>query len=288
MKLAGLTAWRLKELLQGRDASCREILESVLEEIEERESDLQAFITIRDRRELLAEADTIDRKRRQGDRIGPLAGLPVAVKDNISTQGLRTTCASRMLADYEPPYDATAVRRVRRADGILLGKTNLDEFAMGSSTENSALKLTRNPYDRDPRPRRYFGRFRRSRIDRRDHSGPGLGYRRLGATAGQLLRSRRHEAHLWPRLPLRLGRSRLFAGSDRGLEQGCEGRRPPARGYRRPRSSRFDLPASRGAGLRLGPRSQEASYRSSASVLRLGPRSGGEEGRPGGRRSTRA
>ena len=79
--------------------------------------------------------------------MGVLAGLPVAIKDLLCVQGLPTTCGSKMLAEYRPPYDATAVQRLLGADGVLLGKTNLDEFAMGGSTENSALGRTCNPWD---------------------------------------------------------------------------------------------------------------------------------------------
>ncbi|HUU90079.1 MAG TPA: Asp-tRNA(Asn)/Glu-tRNA(Gln) amidotransferase subunit GatA [Phycisphaerae bacterium] len=149
MDLSKSTAHQLKSLIAGGETTCREVMLSVLEEIERRESDVQAFITVRDRGELLAEADEVDRRRSRGDAIGALAGLPIAVKDNICTQGMATTCASRMLADWVPPYDATVVQRIQAADGIILGKTNLDEFAMGSSTENSAMKTTRNPHNHD-------------------------------------------------------------------------------------------------------------------------------------------
>src|SRR5207237_5906021 len=91
-------------------------------------------------------------RRKKGDAIGPLAGLPVAVKDVLCVKGQPTTCGSRMLADFRPPYDATVVSKLRRADAVLLGKTNLDEFAMGSSTENSAFRVTRNPWDTERTP----------------------------------------------------------------------------------------------------------------------------------------
>jgi len=95
----------------------------------------------------LEQAEAIDSRRRSGEPLGRLAGLPVAVKDLLCTRGERTTCGSRMLEHFRPPYDATVVAQLREADAVLIGRTNLDEFAMGGSTENSALGVTRNPWD---------------------------------------------------------------------------------------------------------------------------------------------
>lgn len=147
MSLSSKTAGELKRLLAGKQTSCREIMESVFETIEQRESDVQAFISIRDKQELLKEATDVDNRRLKGENVGSLDGLPVAVKDNICMKGTPTTCASKMLSNFIPPYDATVVERIRAAGGIIIGKTNMDEFAMGSSTENSAIKVTRNPHN---------------------------------------------------------------------------------------------------------------------------------------------
>ncbi len=147
MKLAEMGAGQLKDLLATNKTSCREIMTSVLDEIDRREPDVQAYITLRDPGELLAEAEAVDVRRKRGEAVGPLAGLPIGIKDCLCTKGLITTCASRILEHFEPPYDATVVRKVREADGIVVGKTNMDEFAMGSSTENSAYKVTHNPHD---------------------------------------------------------------------------------------------------------------------------------------------
>jgi aspartyl-tRNA(Asn)/glutamyl-tRNA(Gln) amidotransferase subunit A len=152
MTLAARTALELKGMIEGGRASSREVMASALDEIERREADLGAFILLRDRAELLAEAGAVDARRAAGEAVGPLAGLPITIKDNICTDGMATTCASRMLAGFVPPYDATVVTRVRAADGIIVGKANMDEFAMGSSTEHSAVKLTRNPHDRERVP----------------------------------------------------------------------------------------------------------------------------------------
>jgi aspartyl-tRNA(Asn)/glutamyl-tRNA(Gln) amidotransferase subunit A len=149
MKLSHMTGWQLKRLLENKEISCRELMVSVLDEIEYMEPNVQAYITIRDKDELLSEAEQIDKRRLNGQNIGNLAGLPVAVKDNVCTKNLLTSCASKMLSNFIPPYNATIIDKICSADGIILGKTNLDEFCMGSSTEKSAFKITRNPHNSD-------------------------------------------------------------------------------------------------------------------------------------------
>jgi aspartyl-tRNA(Asn)/glutamyl-tRNA(Gln) amidotransferase subunit A len=140
------TATELKSAIEQRQLSSAEVVSAYLARIEQIDSQVGAYLWTDPERSLDA-ARTIDARRARGESVGCLAGLPVAVKDLLCTRGLRTTCGSRMLADFYPPYDATVIVRLRAAGGVLLGKTNLDEFAMGGSTENSAFQKTRNPWD---------------------------------------------------------------------------------------------------------------------------------------------
>jgi aspartyl-tRNA(Asn)/glutamyl-tRNA(Gln) amidotransferase subunit A len=128
-----------------------DVAETALARIGERDPDLHAFLAVA-RDELLAQARAVDDKRARGETLGPLAGVPVALKDALCTRGTVTTAGSRMLDRWLPPYDATVVARLRAADALLPGKTNLDEFAMGSSTESSAYGVTRNPVDPERTP----------------------------------------------------------------------------------------------------------------------------------------
>ncbi len=145
-----LTAHKAKKCLEQGDISSKDLTTSVLGRIKQVEDRLKAFITVTEK-ESIANAMDAD-QRIDGKQIGNLLGIPMQIKDNICTKGIVTTCASRMLSDFVPPYDATVVERIRRAGAVLVGKGNMDEFAMGSSTENSSFYSTKNPWDLEKVP----------------------------------------------------------------------------------------------------------------------------------------
>ena len=146
MDLYQHTAKELRQKLLGKECSAAEIAQSVFSRIDACEERVGAYVTL-DRENALAAAEAVDKKIAAGEEIGPLAGIPVAVKDNICTKDVLTTCASRMLYNFRPPYNATVVERLQGADYVMTGKANMDEFAMGSSSETSYFKKTANPHD---------------------------------------------------------------------------------------------------------------------------------------------
>lgn len=145
MQPGELTIEKIKTLLESGEASAAEICQSYLDSIERQDPQIKAFISL-DPEGALKQAAHIDRLRREGQQLPALAGVPLAIKDNISIKGLRCTCASRILENYVALYNATVIEKLVSAGAVFLGKTNLDEFAMGSSTENSAFFPTRNPH----------------------------------------------------------------------------------------------------------------------------------------------
>jgi aspartyl-tRNA(Asn)/glutamyl-tRNA(Gln) amidotransferase subunit A len=145
MSLFSLTIHEASEKLRKREVSSQELTEAVFQRVAETDGLIRSYITLC-REAAIAQAKEAD-ERLKGEASGsPLLGIPVALKDNLLTQGLRTTCASRILDNFIPPYDSTVVAKVRSAGAVITGKTNLDEFAMGSSAENSAFFPTRNPW----------------------------------------------------------------------------------------------------------------------------------------------
>jgi len=144
MELTRLSAWEMKKLLKKGEVSSEELVKAHLDKIEAMDKDLNAFITVNGEAAIQT-ARNVDKKIKNGEETGLLAGIPIGIKDNIMTKDLRTTCGSKMLEDFVPPFDATVIRRILNEDGIVIGKTNMDEFAMGGSTETSYFGITRNP-----------------------------------------------------------------------------------------------------------------------------------------------
>jgi aspartyl-tRNA(Asn)/glutamyl-tRNA(Gln) amidotransferase subunit A len=151
MSLVDRSAGELLGLLARREVSAVEVTRDYLERITASDERIGAFLRV-DADAALARAADIDRRRQAGQPLGRLAGLPVAVKDVLCDSQTTTTCASRMLENFRAPYDATVVAKLKAADAVLIGRTNMDEFAMGGSTENSAFQLTRNPWDIERAP----------------------------------------------------------------------------------------------------------------------------------------
>lgn len=151
MSFTEQSATELLSLLDLGELTSVELTQAYLDQIQDSDKHVGAFLRV-DAEAALARAAQIDRRRQAGQALGKLAGLPVAVKDVLCDSESLTTCASRMLENFRPPYDSTVVAKLKAADAVLLGRTNMDEFAMGGSTENSAFQLTRNPWDLDRAP----------------------------------------------------------------------------------------------------------------------------------------
>jgi aspartyl-tRNA(Asn)/glutamyl-tRNA(Gln) amidotransferase subunit A len=140
------SAFELRARIGRGEVSCEEVTREALARIGALDPSIRAFVTVTEGT-ALARARAMDERRAKGEALPPLAGVPVALKDNFCTAGIKTTCGSRILGEWHPPYDATVTRRLAEAGAVLVGKTNMDEFAMGSSTENSGLFTTRNPWE---------------------------------------------------------------------------------------------------------------------------------------------
>ncbi len=146
MELYEYKASELSGMLKSGEISSSELTKSVFDRIEKVDPTIGAYLTL-NRESALSEAEKIDNRRASGEELSPLAGIPIGIKDNISTTGMRTTCASRMLENYTPVFDATVITKLKKAGAIITGKLNMDEFAMGSSTETSYFQSTKNPFD---------------------------------------------------------------------------------------------------------------------------------------------
>ena len=146
MDIQAMTAFDIKKGIEEGKFTSEEIVKQLFARIKEVDPKVEAYITLCEE-DALKNAKIVDNKVKKGERLGKFAGVPIAIKDNICTDGIKTTCASRMLEDFIPPYDATVIQKLKAEDAVIIGKVNMDEFAMGSSTENSAFMKTKNPWD---------------------------------------------------------------------------------------------------------------------------------------------
>ena len=212
MKLHELSIHDLRARMHAGDTGPVAACEAALAAIGARDGEVAAFLDVQGER-ALARARTLEKS---GEYRGlPLGGVPVAIKDNICIAGSPTTCGSRILGKYRPPYTATVVEKLHDAGAVVIGKTNLDEFAMGSSTENSAFGPTRNPWETSRVPGGSSGGSAAAVAAGMACGVAGQRHRRIHPAAGELLRRGRSEAHLRTRLALRTGGVRQFSGSDR-------------------------------------------------------------------------
>ena len=151
MELIDKTISEMAEMLNSGKITSEELVNQFFNRIEEKEGDIEAFLCLM-KDEAIAKAKEIDLKRKNGEKVGKYAGIPIAIKDNMNIKGTNTTCASKILENYNSPYNATVIDKLEAEGLIFIGKTNMDEFAMGTSTEHSAFKITHNPWDLDRIP----------------------------------------------------------------------------------------------------------------------------------------
>ena len=151
MELYELTVHELVDKLEAGEITSVEITKSYYDRIKEKDPEVRAYVTLLEE-EALKKAEEVDRKRKNGEKVSKYAGIPIGIKDNMNITGVKTTCSSKMLENFISPYNATVIDKLNDEDAIFLGKLNMDEFAMGSSTENSAFFKTHNPWDLDRVP----------------------------------------------------------------------------------------------------------------------------------------
>ena len=215
MSLMSLTAVELAKKIKAGETTAVEAAKDALAQIKEKEESIHSYVTVLDEAQILEKAGEVQKKIQAGELTGPLAGVPVAIKDNMCTEGILTTCSSKILGNFVPTYSSEAVKKLEEAGVVLIGKTNMDEFAMGSTTETSAYGVTRNPYNTDHVPGGSSGGSCAA-------VAAGFRYRWFHPPAKFFLWRYRHQADLRNRISLRSDRLRFFSGSDRTGCQRCD------------------------------------------------------------------
>ncbi len=228
MQMDWQSAKQLRDKIAARQTSSVEATKAVFARIAKIEPIVGAYISTFEE-QAIARAAEIDKRIAGGEKLGQLAGVPVAVKDNMCTTFGTTTCASKILANFHAPYNATVVEKLLAADAVIIGKTNLDEFAMGSSTENSGLKQTVNPWDTKRVPGGSSGGSTAAVAAGLMLCRTRFGYGRLDKTAGEFLRRCWFETHIrtsitiWPcRLWFKFGPDWANYADSRGLRPDAE------------------------------------------------------------------
>ena len=182
-----LSALDIGSKIKSGEITSVQATQAFLDAIESLDKDYKSYITVC-RDSALARAAEVDSLIAQGRLTGDLAGVPIAIKDNICTKGTATTCASRMLANFVPPYDATVINKINAEGMVILGKTNMDEFAMGSTNRDILLRSHAQPLGRQPRTGRIFRRFRSCSCSKARARIARFRYRRIHQTARFILR----------------------------------------------------------------------------------------------------